>query len=278
MEVSTLDRFHISGDVVVITGGAGFLGLQHAAAVLDGDGVPVLLDINPESLERGVNELSGSRGGDTMGIVADITSQRAVQAACARILDQHGHVDALVNNAAVDPKVGGDPKSTAWSRFETFPLDTWERDIAVGLTGALICSQVFGSHMAARRKGVILNIASDLGIIAPDQRIYRKEGIPDELQEVKPVSYSVVKHGLIGLTRYCATYWADRGIRVNALCPGGMFHGQPEEFVRELTHLIPLGRMATEGEYRGAILFLLSSASSYMTGSILVMDGGRTCW
>jgi NAD(P)-dependent dehydrogenase (short-subunit alcohol dehydrogenase family) len=154
----------------------------------------------------------------------------------------------------------------------------WERDIAVGLTGAFLCCKVFGSEMAKNLHGVILNIASDLSVISPDQRLYRRAGFPDEQQPVKPVTYSVVKTGLIGLTRYLATYWADQGVRVNALSPGGVFTGQPAEFVQRLSERIPLGRMAAEDEYEGAVIFLCSDASSYLTGANLVIDGGRSCW
>jgi NAD(P)-dependent dehydrogenase (short-subunit alcohol dehydrogenase family) len=132
--------------------------------------------------------------------------------------------------------------------------------------------------MARHGRGVIVNVASDLALIAPDQRLYRKSGLPDERQPVKPVTYSVVKSGLIGLTRYLATYWAASGVRVNAISPGGIYTDQPEEFVLRLANLIPLGRMARVDEYEGAILFLCSDASSYMTGANLVVDGGRTCW
>jgi NAD(P)-dependent dehydrogenase (short-subunit alcohol dehydrogenase family) len=137
---------------------------------------------------------------------------------------------------------------------------------------------VFGAEMACRGKGVIVNIASDLALIAPDQRLYAVDGLPDEAQPVKPVSYSVVKTGLIGLTRYLSTYWADRGVRVNALCPGGVENGQDAEFLRRIAERIPLGRMATRDEYQGAMLFLCSDASSYMTGAVLAIDGGRSAW
>lgn len=132
--------------------------------------------------------------------------------------------------------------------------------------------------MVKRRAGVILNIASDLALIAPDQRIYRVDGRPEESQPVKPVTYSVVKTGLLGLTRYLATYWSGENIRVNSISPGGVFNGQSEVFLSNLKELIPLGRMAEPNEYQGAILFLCSDASSYMTGANLVIDGGRTCW
>ena len=156
--------------------------------------------------------------------------------------------------------------------------DYWDGDVAVGLTGAFLCAQVFGYHLATHGGGVILNVASDLAVIAPDQRIYRQHGLPPEGQAVKPVTYSVVKAGLVGLTKYLATYWAEQSVRVNAVSPGGVFNGQGEDFVEKLTNLIPMGRMASKDEYKATIVYLLSDASSYVTGINLVADGGRTCW
>jgi NAD(P)-dependent dehydrogenase (short-subunit alcohol dehydrogenase family) len=188
-------------------------------------------------------------------------------------------IDILVNNAAIDPKVSGNACIQETSRLESFPLVQWELQLAVGLTGAFLCSQVFGSAMARDGKGgVILNIASDLSILSPDQRLYRKEGLSADLQPVKPVTYSVIKAGLVGLTRYLATYWAEQGVRANALSPGGVFTGQGEEFVTRLTSLIPMGRMASTDEYRAAVQFLCSEASAYMNGQNIVMDGGRSVW
>ena len=154
----------------------------------------------------------------------------------------------------------------------------WQKDLNVGLLGAFNCSKSIGTHMASTGGGVILNIASDLGIIAPDQRIYSLEAVPRNEQPVKPVTYSVVKHAIIGLTKYLATYWADDNVRVNSLSPGGIYTDQPDDFVEKLSALIPMGRMASSDEYQAAVLFLVSQASSYMTGSNLVIDGGRTCW
>ena len=165
------------------------------------------------------------------------------------------------------------------SRLESFNMFDWDNQIKVGLTGALNCIKVFGTEMAtSKRKGVILNIASDLSVIAPDQRIYKKDGIPDELQQVKPVTYSVIKSGLIGLTRYVSTYWSKQGVRCNALSPGGIYNNQSEEFVSRISNLIPLNRMANKDEYQGAIQFLCSDASSYMNGQNIVIDGGRSVW
>jgi NAD(P)-dependent dehydrogenase (short-subunit alcohol dehydrogenase family) len=214
-----------------------------------------------------------------MAVAIDVTSQESVNAAAADLAGRGISVDILVNNAAIDPKVTSTPGVMHSSRFEAFPVPQWQMEIAVGLTGAMLCSQVFGGAMAKRGNGVILNIASDLGVIAPDQRLYRQPHVTrDEEQPVKPVTYSVIKHGLIGLTKYLATYWADQGVRVNAISPGGVFNNQDPAFVEKLTRLIPMGRMARADEYCAAIQFLCSDASSYMTGQNIVMDGGRSVW
>ncbi|MEP7293455.1 MAG: SDR family oxidoreductase, partial [Chloroflexota bacterium] len=245
-------------------------------------GIPVLVDISAERAQAGAAKLAAAHG-KALGIGIDITQPEQVGEILARTLEAFGRADILINNAANNPKMeGGALNSTAlathWSRFEGFPLKVWEDDIAVGLTGAFLCSQVIGAHFAAQKSGVILNIASDLSVIAPDQRIYRQPGLPDDQQPVKPVTYSVVKAGLVGLTRYLATYWAEQGVRVNALSPGGVSAGQDEAFVQRLTNLIPMGRMANQDEYKAVVAFLVSDASAYMTGINLVMDGGRTVW
>ena len=188
-------------------------------------------------------------------------------------------IDILVNNAAIDPKVKEEEGILESSRLENFPKAEWDIQLSVGLTGAFLCSQVFGAAMAKDGKGgVILNIASDLSVLSPDQRLYQKSDFPDDMQPVKPVTYSVIKAGLVGLTRYLATYWADKNVRSNALSPGGVFNDQGDDFVHRLTSLIPLGRMADRDEYRSAIQFLCSNASTYLNGQNIVMDGGRSVW
>ena len=207
----------------------------------------------------------------------DITDPDAVSD-LADVLTSAGHrVDILVNNAALDAPVSASGL-TRGERFETFSVDRWYAEIAVGLTGAFLCSQTFGSQMAERGRGVIVNIGSDLGLVGPDQRLYRVDGRPEGEQPVKPVTYSVIKTGLIGLTRYLATYWGHRGVRSNVLCLGGVARDQSSTFVERVSELIPLGRMACGDEYGEAIVFLCSDASSYMTGASLVLDGGRTAW
>lgn len=275
-----LNRFDLTGKTALITGAAGLLGVEHAVALLESGATVVLTDIGEAGLASASASLA--RYADPARIltrVMDVCRPDVVSAVAGQLAGDGVRVDILVNNAAIDPKVKGDQGVLETSRLENFPLDQWELQVAVGLTGAFLCSQVFGRAMARDGKGgVILNIASDLSVFAPDQRLYRKEGLADDMQPVKPVTYSVIKSGLVGLTRYLATYWADKGVRANALSPGGVFNGQGEEFVQRLTSLIPLGRMASKNEYRAAIQFLCSDASSYMNGQNIVMDGGRSVW
>jgi NAD(P)-dependent dehydrogenase (short-subunit alcohol dehydrogenase family) len=269
--------FDLTGRVAVITGGSGLLGYKHAEAIAAAGGIPVIADLPATDPVARADQLSSAYGVPAVGLPTDITDPKQVKDLLAAIVERFGSVDILINNAANNPKVesGSGP---AWSRLENLPLDVWQSDLAVGLTGAFLCCQIIGAEMARCKGGVIVNVASDLAVIAPDQRLYRQDGLPQDLQPVKPITYSVVKTALLGLTRYLATYWADRGVRVNAISPGGVYHGQPEDFVVRLSKLIPLSRMARVDEYQGAIVFLCSDASSYMTGANLVIDGGRSCW
>lgn len=270
--------FSLTGKVVVITGAAGLLGRQHAEAVATAGGIPVLLDIRAEAVQELANEIAIRFDIPASGWAVDITSESEIKANCAAVSASYGHIDGLVNNAANNPKVEGDGAKD-FSRLENFPLETWNADMAVGLTGAFLCAKHYGAAIARNSVGgSIVNISSDLGLIAPDQRLYLNPGLPNDQQSVKPVTYSVVKTGLLGLTRYLATYWADRNVRCNALCPGGVENNQDPAFVREVSSRIPLGRMARPDEYQGVLVFLLSAASSYVNGAILAADGGRSAW
>lgn len=272
------DVFDLTGRVAVITGAAGLLGPEHAAAVAACGAVAVMSDIDLQRARYAADNLRARFGLDRIDAVhLDVTDRRSIHTARDEILSRHGRVDILINNAAHDPKVEENGLERT-ARLESFPLEQWNIEIAVGLTGAFLCAQVFGTWMANHGGGVILNIASDLSVLAPDQRLYRREGRAEAEQPVKPVTYSVIKAGLVGLTRYLATYWAAHNVRVNALSPGGVYAGQPEEFVRRLTHLIPMGRMATRDEYWGAVVFLVSDASRYMTGQNIMIEGGRSVW
>lgn len=273
------DMFNLTGKVAVITGGGGLLGIKHAEAIAELGGVPVLVDIDQDRCNQVAERVRNEFGVVCIGARTDITDPEQVAELGHRVVAELGRVDILINNAANNPAVSsGGLDQMHGSRLEAFSLDVWNQDIAVGLTGAFLCARIFGAVMAEHGSGVILNIASDLALISPDQRLYRKPGRPAQAQPVKPVTYSVVKTGLIGLTRYLATYWAEQGVRCNALSPGGVYVDQDAGFVQRLSQLIPLGRMAGQDEYKAAVAFLVSDASSYMNGANLIMDGGRTVW
>ena len=194
-----------------------------------------------------------------------VTDKNSIEEFVDKYLDR---VDVLINNAALNPKMSTKDET---NKFEDFSLDKWNKSLEVNLTGAFLCSQVFINKMIKdKTKGVVINVASDLGVIAPNQNIYNGD--------VKPVDYSVTKHAIIGLTKYLSTYFGDKNIRVNAISPGGVYTNQSDDFVERLSKLIPMGRMANKDEYKGAIVFLCSDASSYMNGHNLILDGGRTVW
>lgn len=272
---SIKESLNLKDKIAVITGGAGLLGEKHAEAINEFGGTSVLLDINKDKALINSENVVKKYGSSSIALECDITNQKSLENVNSKILKLFGKVDILINNAANNPKVEG---KFINNRLESFSLEEWNKDINVGLTGAFLCSKVFGKTMAMKNSGNILNIASDLALIAPDQRIYQKSNLESHNQPVKPISYSVIKSGLIGMTRYLATYWIKEGVRCNALLPGGVENNQNEEFVEKLSNLIPMGRMANANEYKGAIAFLVSNASSYMNGALLSIDGGRTAW
>jgi 2-deoxy-D-gluconate 3-dehydrogenase len=236
----------------------------------------VLADIDADGVKAAAADLKG-KGGTAVGTVVDVTDESSVAHLVRATVAEFGRLDGLVNNAALDPKFDRDKRGQHDVAFENFPLALWNRALAVNLTGAFLCAREVASTMLAQRYGAIVNVSSIYGMVGPDQRLYESEhaGAP---REFKPVAYSVTKSGVMGLTRYLAAYWAGTGIRVNTLTPGGVLNDQPPEFVRRYSARTPVGRMAHRDEYCGALLFLLSDASSYMTGSNLVVDGGWTAW
>ncbi len=274
------NKFDLSANNALITGAAGLLGLEHAKALLEVDCSVVLTDVNYENLQLTYLKLKEKYNPKKIKMMLmDVTSEISVTSVLDSLNQEKIFIDILVNNAAVDPKVNENMNILSPSRLENFDIEQWNNQIAVGLTGALNCIKVFGYEMSKSKSDcVILNIASDLSVIAPDQRIYKIDGIDKDKQQVKPVTYSVIKSGLIGLTKYVATYWAKNGVRCNALSPGGVFNNQSETFVSRLRNLIPMDRMAKKDEYHGAIQFLCSEASSYMNGQNIIIDGGRSIW
>ncbi len=276
----TLDKFRLENKNVLITGAAGLLGKEHASAILEVGGKVILTDVTKKKLEDTKKILSSQFNPNSILISKmDVTKKEDILKVSKDLSKSKIRVDVLINNAAINPKVGKKLNPTKKLRFENFSSEDWNLELDVGLKGAFFCSQIFGTKMASDSKGgVILNISSDLSVISPDQRIYQLKGISEDNQPVKPVTYSVIKNGLIGLTKYVATYWSLKGVRCNALSPGGVLTDQDNEFIKKLNRLIPLGRMASKDEYRSTVQYLCSEASSYVNGQNIVVDGGRTIW
>ena len=266
--------FNLKGRTALITGGCGFLGVKHAEAILEFGGEVILADVIAKNDRFDVvKKLKDKYNTDKVSSVyMDVTDKGSIQKA----IDNYNKIDILVNNAAIDPKV---ETGMGWkNKFEHLELDSWNKTVEVILTGTFLCTQVVVNKMLStgleseycRAGGVILNIASDLSIISPDQRIY-EDG-------VKPASYGAAKAGVVNLTKYLSTYLAKKNIRVNSLSPAGVYNNQSSDFVSKFSKLIPMERMAEPDEYKGAVVFMCSDASSFMTGHNLVIDGGRTIW
>jgi NAD(P)-dependent dehydrogenase (short-subunit alcohol dehydrogenase family) len=264
---------------VLITGSAGLLGPQHAAAILNAHGSVVITDISASRLKQTEISLLNTYPPERItSLEMDVSDYDSVSQVHDFLTQRNIHINVLINNAAIDPKVSAAGNLNHSERLESFNLDDWHRQISVGLTGAAICTQIFGASMAVREEGIIINIGSDLSVIAPDQALYRDATKAEEEQPVKPLAYSVVKTGLLGLTRYTATYWGHRNVRCNMLSPGPIKSTQSSKFVELLSDRIPLGRLAMPNEFQGAIQFLCSSSSSFLNGHNLVIDGGRSIW
>jgi NAD(P)-dependent dehydrogenase (short-subunit alcohol dehydrogenase family) len=268
--------FDLTGKVALITGAGGLLGPKHAEAVLEYGGNVILTDHHLDRVENVKNRLGQIFNPSRIeSCFMDVTNKESIET----VFNKFPKIDILINNAAKDPKVKkGDGSLSTNSRFENMTEEFWKEGIDAALNGTFLCSQAAANKMLQNGGGVILNISSDLGVIAPDQRIYRKEGISENKQNVKPITYSASKWAIIGMTKYLAVYFAKNNIRVNCLSPTGVYNDHPEDFVQKLSSIIPMGRMANINEYKGAVIFMCSDASSYMTGENLVIDGGKTVW
>ena len=268
--------FDLTGKIAVITGAGGILGPKHAEAIIEYGGTVILTDSHIDRVRKKADQLNKKYGkGSAFAYYMDVTKRDTILA----VADKLNKVDILINNAAKDPKVEDSKGMSPSSRFETMTQEYWEEGISATLHGTFLCSQVFANKMLENDGGVIVNIASCLANLAPDQRIYRQEGLEEEMQNVKPITYVASKWAVVGMTKYLATYFAERGIRVNCLSPTGVWNERiPEHMVTRIANLNPMNRMAHIDEYKGAIVFLCSDASSYMTGTNLIVDGGKTSW
>ncbi len=274
--MSIFDKFRLDGKVAIVTGGAGLLGQEFCRTLAEAGAAVAVVDLNADGAGR-VAETIRAEGGQAHPYAVDITDPDAVRSAVGDVIARWGRLDVLVNSAALDPKF--DPEALAKGitpgRFEDYPLEQWRAALEVNLTGAFLVTQACVQPMVAQGKGSIINICSTYGLNGPDQRLYIRQG---QRIAYKPVYYTVTKAGILGLTKYLAAYYAGTEIRVNALTPGGVFNDHDEEFVQKYAARTILGRMARKDEMSGALLFLASDASSYMTGANLVVDGGWTAW
>ena len=259
--------FDMSNKVVIITGASGLLGSQYAEGLSQAGANVVLADINYKGCKQLANKLEDQYSVSPLAIRLDLTNKKSIKNMIVKTLEKYSKIDVLVNNAVNQ----GDAKLRTTS-FEDFPLSSWNKAVAVNLTGVFLCCQEVGRIMVKQKRGVIVNIASTYGLVAPDQRIYGSSG------QNSAAFYAATKSAVINLTRYLASYWSGKGIRVNTLTPGGVEKGQDSQFIKNYSHKTMLGRMARKDEYVGAMLFLTSDASSYMTGSNLIIDGGWTAW
>jgi NAD(P)-dependent dehydrogenase (short-subunit alcohol dehydrogenase family) len=263
--------FSLREKVAIVTGAAGLLGREHCRALASAGAHVVLADLDVLACRRDARELPGS-----LPVEMDVTSPDSIRAARDEVMRRLGRIDVLVNNAAVDDKFETAESAAELSTFENYSVERWRRSMEVNVTGTFLCSQILGSPMAERGSGSIVNVASTYGVVAPDQSIYRK---PDGSQAFfKCPAYPTSKGAVLQFTRFLAAYWGGRGVRVNALSPGGVQDQQEDHFIVAYSKRTPLGRMARPTDYRGALVFLASDASAYMTGANLIVDGGWTAW
>jgi NAD(P)-dependent dehydrogenase (short-subunit alcohol dehydrogenase family) len=269
--------FSLRGKVAVVTGALGLLGRQHCRALLRHGATLVMTDLDHRLCEAAAADLEAEVGGEAHGFGADLTNPSAVTLLRDRVVASSGRLDILVNNAAVNDRFNSDQEAEHVSRFENYPLVLWERALAVNVTGMFLCCQILGAVMAERQTGSIINVASTYGMVAPDQSLYRRD---DGTQAFwKSAAYPTTKGAVLSFTRFLASYWGPKRVRVNSLSPGGVREStQDEDFVERYAKRTMLGRMAESHELQGALVFLASDASSYVTGTNLVVDGGWTAW
>ena len=273
-----LEMFQLKNRVAVVTGACGMLGQKHLEILAEAGSNLVVADITPTVVEV-AQRIAREYGVETLPVMVDIAESNQVVALVDKTIERFGRIDILINNAGFTVKGAGEKYKDYFSRFEDYPLDLWEKALRTNITGTMLCCQAVSKVMLKQGKGVILNIASIAASSAPDQRIYEGITPPYGFKSFNnPPSYMTSKAAIVGLTKYLSTYWAGKGIRINSLSPGGVFDNHGEKFVENYSRRVPLGRMANKDEYKGAVLFLVSDASSYMTGADLIADGGLSVW
>ncbi|MBA4406141.1 short-chain dehydrogenase [bacterium] len=267
-----MNMFSLKNKTAIVTGALGLIGKEHCKALSEAGANVIVADLN----ESECIELSESLSTESIGIGMDVTDQESIKKLRDSVLERFFHIDVLVNNAAINDMFENPKAASEQSKFENYPLELWQKSVDVNLTGVFLCSQILGTEMAKQKSGSIINIASTYGITAPDQSLYIKE---DGTQLFyKPPAYSATKGAVIAFTKYLAAYWGKNGVRVNTLSPGGVENSQDDFFIEKYSARTPLGRMARPADYKGALVFLASDASNYMTGANLVVDGGWTAW
>ena len=273
------DLYDLTSKNVIVTGGGGFLGLHFASAVAEAGAKVTLVDINADGLTKNVSILT-KLGFNIDSFQLNMMDSNQVIEVISTIANKDKRIDILINSGAFAMSSLKEERGDFFAGFEDYERELWQVSLDVNLTGTFLVTQAVGRVMKRQKRGVVINVASDVGIISPDHRIYQ----PNEKYGYKgvnfntPLSYSVSKAGILAMTRFLATYWAKEGIRVNSLSPAGVKRNQDEKFVEQLAERIPLGRMALPHELKGPIVFLASEASSFMTGGNLIIDGGRTIW
>lgn len=271
-----MDLFSLRGKTAIVTGALGLLGREHCCALAEAGARIVAADLDAGACEKFAADTGTKHGGEAMGLALDVTSEDSLRDARDAVLRKFGSIDVLVNNAAINDMFENPAAPLEESRFESYPLSLWKKSFEVNVTGMFLCSQIFGTVMASRGHGSIINIASTYAMVAPDQSLYRR---PDGTQSFyKTAAYPATKGAVLAFTRFLAAYWGAQGVRVNALSPGGVENAQERFFIDQYAARTPLGRMAAPADYRGAIVFLAGDASAYMTGANLVVDGGWTAW
>ena len=272
MDKNLSELFSLKEKIAVVTGALGLLGKNHCQALAEAGANVVVCDLEESECAKYASTLTSL----SLGIAADITNKKSVQDLKNKIISNYGKIDILVNNAAINDKFEDPLSALEESKFENYPLEMFRKSLDVNVSGMFLCSQVLGTEMANKGYGSIINIASTYGLVAPDQSIYKNE--KGEQTFYKSAAYPVTKGAVISFTRFLATYWGRKGVRANTLSPGGVEANQEDYFIKNYSAKTPLGRMALPTDYKGALVFLASDASNYMTGANLVVDGGWTAW